>query len=308
MSILGWHLGNEDAITGQDREIMRRVPPSCLVFLPGQCIAPTDIRDLLALYPTCHVFMRPYFTPSRANDAVEPWRYIDECRRFMDGFGPVIPAGQRHLQPWNEQNMPEWAPSWEGFGDQYADMQRFNGWFCELYMALKAHDPSWKIGWTPLTPGNRDAWFAGDATGHYYMHGPAGCCESPDVAQAMAEGPCYASLSLADEYYAHIYIHEAADAWQNPAYGGRHTRLARFLPKPRDIWVLEAGFPGRVHLDAPWAMDALVSWLDSLSAYPRVKGAALWMLGTHWGSMWYPSGMIRPELSRLQAGALAQPA
>ena len=31
------------------------------------------------------------------------------------------------------------------------------------------------------------------------------------------------------------------------------------------------------------------------------------MLGTHWGSMWYPGGTIRPELSKLEAWVAGQP-
>jgi len=310
--MIGFHLGNEGPITDQDRQIMAMVPPACVCFLPGQSIPAKNergwlgIQGLLAMYPWLHVHMRPYFAPSRATDPGEPQRYIDDCKRFMDDFGAVIPVGQRHLQPWNEQNQPRRPECWEGFGDQLDDMRRFDDWFCQLYWALKGHDSTWRIGWTPLTPGNRDVWFAGDAVGHYYMHGPEGCTASPNVAQAIASGPCRASLALADEYYAHIYLHDAPDAWKNPAYGGRHTRLAKFLPKAMDIWILEAGFPGRVHLDAPWAMDALIAWLGTLSASPRVRSAALWMLGTNWGSMWYPNGTIRPELQKLKAWAAGQ--
>lgn len=306
-SIIGWHLGNERPMTAIDWRILETVPPRCIVFLPDQGIPPKGedkldgIERVLAIAPGCHIIMRPYYTPQEPTVAALQ-AYIDQCKRAVDRYRDAIPAGQRHLQIWNEQNMPRWA-QWEGFGDQLADMQRFDDWFCAAYSQLKRHDPSWLIGWTPLTPGNRDVWFPGDPQGHYYMHGPAGCVENPSatqIARGIAEGPCKASLMLADEYYAHVYIHETRTAYREPWLGLRFERYRQFLPKPMTLWITEAGYPSRATWPT-WGDDALIDWLNTI-ATRSVAGIALWILGDkeQWGMPWYHYGEPRPLVGRLR--------
>ena len=267
-----------------------------------------DIKRILALNPRCTIHMRPYLDPNRLGDRNAPnyaplWQYIDECKRFMDDWRGSIPEGQRYLSVFNEQNMPRWS-GWEGFGDQLADMQAFDEWFCRAYEACKAHDPSWIIPWSPLTPGNRDVWFSGDMAGHYYMHGPEGCRDTITETQrqtAIATSPCRASLLRADAYYAHVYIHEGQGAWNEPWRGRRIERLARFFSKPMDMWIKEAGYPTRAHMQEPWVGPSLIEWIKAMAGYSYVRGLSLWMLGTHdaWGRMWYDGDKPRKEVYQL---------
>ena len=288
--LIGWHLGNGNAPTDIDWRILEAVPPRCIVFLPDEGTQPEHLTRLLGMAPACHIIMRPYYVPGGGLAD-----YTDQCKRAMDRYWPVVPAGQRHLQPFNEPNMPRWA-NWEGFGDQLADMQLFDDWFCAAYSTLKRHDANTKIGGPSLTPGNRDAWFRGDAGGHYYLHGPSGCVETltPTAAlAARAESACNASLYLMDEHYAHTYIHEARDAYQAPWLGLRFERYRLFLPD-KPLWITEAGFPNRANWP-DWGDAALVDWLNAIKGR-NVQGVALWILGDkdQWGRPWYDGGNPRP--------------
>lgn len=311
--IVGWHMGNVREATDVDWQILQAVPPSSLCFLSRERFARAgggrvpDLERVLAINPRCHMHVRPYLDPNTLGDRERPNygapidRYIDDCRATMDELSSHIPAGQKHLRIYNEQNMPRWS-QWEGFGERLTDMQRFNEVWLRTYDALKRHDPSWLIGWTPLTPGNRDVWFAGDPTGHYYLHGPAGCVGNPtaeQIAEAIRTGPCRESLMRADEFCAHVYIHEAADAFQAPWWGLRFTRYQRYFPKPMDIWITECGFPSRPHFHS-WAGLALVGWYDQLRSHPAVKGTCQWMLGNWQGeAMWETDGRPRAEVQVL---------
>ena len=314
----GWHVGNENPVRDLDWQIMERVRPQMVVYLPGQRVTKSDILRVMRLNPDCLVVSRPYFDPRRLGD---PWafdyarvmpQYIDECSRYADELceallaGGYNPSGRAFLQPWNEQNMPRWALNdgrGEGFGDQLADMQRFNEWFVRAYGAIKARNRDISVGWTPLTVGNRDCWFQGDAVGHYYLHGPSGCVDRPDPSQIAAgvrEGPCYDSLMLADVFFAHVYLHEAQAAWSAEWTGRRFERYARWLPKAMDMHITEFGVPGVTHWQT-WTGDALLDWYTYASEkWPRLK-TALWMLGDHWGGIWYLNGKPRPEVDRLAA-------
>ena len=288
--LIGWHLGNGNAPTDIDWRILEAVPPRCIVLLPDEGTQPEHLTRLLGMAPACHIIMRPYYVPGGGLAD-----YTDQCKRAMDRYWPVVPAGQRHLQPFNEPNMPRWA-NWEGFGDQLADMQLFDDWFCAAYSTLKRHDSNTKIGGPSLTPGSRDAWFRGDAGGHYYLHGPSGCVETltPTAAlAARAESACNASLYLMDEHYAHTYIHEARDAYQAPWLGLRFERYRLFLPD-KPLWITEAGFPNRANWP-DWGDAALVDWLNAIKGR-NVQGVALWILGDkdQWGRPWYDGGNPRP--------------
>ncbi len=314
---LGWHLGNEAAMDSRDWTILRSCPPSLVVYLPGQKVTVNDVRAILAINPLCHVLVRPYFDPRRLGDLAAPAyatvmpTYVAECLAAVKALVDVVPTGQLHLQMWNEQNMPRWAlnDGWgEGFGDQLADMRAFNQWFCYGYQKVKAVYPTVLIGWTPLTAGNRDVWFPGDAVGHYYLHGPEGCAENltpTQIQAAIASGPCRESLSMADEFYCHVYYHEHETDWQAAWQGRRFERYAQFLPKPMRILIPESGIPS-----ASWWRDwtgrAMVRWHEYLWDNWPAALPALWMLGTHWGGMWYGgggAGGVRPEVYQLAEAA-----
>lgn len=293
---LGWHIGNERPMTGIDWEILRLVPPGVVVLLPGQGVTPEDGKRILEINPICHVILRPYFSPQEVTGPVLQ-EYIDFCKRHLDDW-QVVPHGQRHVQIFNEPNMPRWA-QWEGFGDQPEDMGRFEDAFVTAYSQLKRFDPSWRIGLTPLTPGNRDVWFPGDPEGHYYLHGPSGCREDVTNARLAArESLCWGAMELADEHYDHIYIHEGRNACRESWRGLRYRRYNCFRP-PGDLWITEAGFP-RGDLMPEWAGDALLEWLRILD--DTVRGVALWILGDNpmWGRMWYEGDRPSPLVYRLR--------
>jgi PKD repeat protein len=281
MHKVGWHLGNVRPMDDSDWRIIHAVPPASVLFLSGEAIGGDQVREMLRISPQCHVFLRPYYPPS---DQEQGFRnYLGGVKDLIaPGNWDFIPQGQRHLQVFNEQNMPHTAPighptdQWEGFGPSVEAMERFNRWFCIAYDELKAVNPTWKISFTPLTPGNRDAYFRTDPENvPYYMHGPEAAKENPtpdDIRAAIQSGPCYEALKRADEYLAHIYVindpeHQMRELWA----GLRFVQYARFFPKPMDIWITELGIGG----------DAInwVRWFELLDNYPEVKGTCIWRLG-----------------------------
>lgn len=307
-NIIGWHIGNGNAPTDTDWRILEAVPPKCIVFLPDEGTQPAHIERLLGIAPGCHIIMRPYYHPGAPLQ-----EYIDQCKRAMDKYWPVVPAAQRHMQPFNEPNMPRWA-TWEGFGDQPDDMRRYNEWFCETYRALKAHDPATRLGGPALTPGNRDVWFPGDAVGDYYLHGPDGCRETLSPGEAVAarlQSLCADALGMMDELYAHIYLHEGRGAWQEPWRGLRFQRLQMFLPN-KPLWITEAGHPSRATWP-DWGDAAILDWLGVIRT-KGVQGLAWWILGDkpQWGRPWYEGDGPRPLVWTLaewarEQGAVAPP-
>jgi len=253
--------------------IIEKVPPSTITFIPGEGIQPGDIGRIEEITGgQTHVVMRPYFAPSA--DYTARLNYLRAVASLLRSraFDDVIPEGYRHLQLWNEPNMPTWS-QWEGFGPEaFGD---FNDWFLTGYDMMKASNPSWKVGFTPLTIGNRDVWFPNDQQGvPYWMHGPEAAREDAtpaDVQAAIRNGPCFEALSQADEYYAHIYCqndppNEIYALW----YGLRFLKYAQFFPKPMDIWLTENGIGGQAE---NWA-----TWYTLLDNYPEVKGTAIWWL------------------------------
>ena len=281
MHKVGWHLGNAHAMSGGDWSVLRAVPPASITFISGEAIGGNEIRRILEISPQCHIFMRPYYAPS---DKEQDFR--NYLRGLKDLIAPgnweFIPEGQRHLQIFNEQNMPHTAPighptdQWEGFGASIEDMKRFNRWFCIAYDELKAVNPVWKIGFSPLTPGNRDAYFRTDPQNvPYYMHGPEAAKENPtpkEIRAAIKSGPCYEALKRADEYLAHIYVINDAEHQMYEIWAGlRFVQYAKFFPKPMDIWITELGIGGNP--------DNWVRWFKLLDNYPEVKGTGIWILG-----------------------------
>ena len=197
---IGVHLGNDCPLREADKATIRRIRPSCVVLLPSygvnqQKVGIDAVRWILNEIPDCHIILRPFVPPSMAASDAGQAEYIAAVLAMLSEYAQIVPVGQLHLQIYNEQNMPRWA-GWEGFGDQPADMARFEIAFQTGYMAIKGRYPDVLVGWTPLTIGNRDCWFPGDAAGHYYLHGPTGCAEpytltAPQWETARRESLCY---------------------------------------------------------------------------------------------------------------------
>jgi len=257
---------------------MSYVPPASITFITGELIGSDELKRILDISPECHIIYRPYFAPS--DNVLDYQNYINAVCSMIDenneSFWGFVPEAQRHLQMWNEPNMPRWS-QWEGFGDSVDDMLRFNDWFCKAYAELKTANPTFKIGFTPLTPGNRDVFFPDSPDPEnvpYYMHGPEAARPSPspdDIQAAIRSGPCYEALTLADEYYAHIYvINDAEHQIYERCYGLRFLEYDRFFPKPMNIWIPENGIGGPAY---NW-----VRWYDLLNKYPDVKGTSIWRL------------------------------
>ena len=318
---LGWHAGNEDEITALDWEIMDLVRPQMFVWLASyglssQRIGERELKRVLELCPDAALHARFYVVPSQAADDAELTRMWDAVSVAIEDLLRFIPVGQLHVQIFNEPNMPRWA-QWERFGDQLADMRRYDRVFSEGIARLRARFVGVHFGVMALTDGNRDMWFPGVAAGHYYMHGPAGCAEalsSTQVQAAIAEGPCLNALLTANELYNHTYIYKRAEQVESgemnyrlPWYGLRVERQKLFLPKEMPTWITEAGFPHKAALDAaPWAGDALCRWLALLQERRAVEGVALWILGTHNGGMWYNGSRPRAEVYALRDWQQAQ--
>jgi hypothetical protein len=270
---VGWHIGNTVPWDAGDESIMQSVPPKMVTFITGEGFWPTHMEWILnEVNPDCHFCFRPYFPPS--DNPIAYQNYLDSVESMLDQpTWDFIPPAQRHLQIFNEQNMPRWS-QWEGFGDTVEDMERFNEWFCRGYEQLSGY--GFKIGWTPLTIGNRDVCFPDvDALNvPYYMHGPEAAKVNPtpgEIQAAILSGPCYDSLMMADEYYAHIYcINSPEISIYEPWYGLRFAEYAKFFPKPYDVWINENG------IGLPpesWGL-----WYDLLNEYDYVKGTSIWIL------------------------------
>lgn len=269
---IGWHLNNLAPVSPGGWSVLECVPPSSILYIPGGATH-DDLKRILDISPQCHIFVRPYFPPAADPSAYQ--QYLNTVKSLIGNQSAwdFIPELQRHLQIFNEQNMPRWS-QWEGFGRTEADMGRFDAWFCAGYDQLKAVNPTFKIGWTPLTPGNRDVFFRVDTQNvPYYMHGPEAAKLNPtpeDIQRAIKSGPCYESLMKADEYLAHIYIMgNSANQIHQPWGGMRWFEYERYFPKPMDIWITELGIQ-----HGSWG-----AWFNLLNRYPQVKGTSIWRLG-----------------------------
>jgi len=271
---VGWHLGNARAMKSADWGVLEAVPPVAVTFITGEAIGAGEIKRILDISHQCHFFFRPYFAPS--DKVMDYHNYLEAVASLIDTPAwDFIPEAQRHLQMFNEPNMPKHS-QWEGFGSKEVDMHRFTDWWVKGYERLKRVNPTWKIGFTPLTPGNRDVWFAGDLEGvPYYMHGPEAAkaeATRDEIEAAIRSGPCYDALKMADEYLAHIYVmndvpNQVYEFWS----GMRFAQYAKFLPKPMDIWITECGIGGAA---SNWAL-----WYEALDLFANVKGTCIWRLG-----------------------------
>ena len=158
--LVGLHLNNIARVNQGGWNVLDAIKPTAVLNLPGGASV-EDIARILTINPDCHVFIRPYYVPH--DDEASKEDYITKVVSMIRGGAwNIIPEGQRHLQLFNEQNMPRHS-QYEGFGVNLKDMILFDRWFCIGYDRIKQVDPTWKIGWTPLTPGNRDVFFPGAA-------------------------------------------------------------------------------------------------------------------------------------------------
>jgi len=305
--LAGFHACNTNALTSKDKDILRLVEAGCVTFLTDGSFTTDDVKWMLSINPACHFFLRPYLDPNRVGNRHDrsTWnysalhQYFDECKYAISKYAAVIPHGQIHMQLFNEVNQPTWA-QWEGFGDTPDDMKRFNEWFVKGVEILRRHCVWGKIGLTPLTPGNRDVWFAGDAPyADYYLHGQqvatASTITPRDVELAKKSCLCKEAIDIADEYYFHVYVHQDEYAISNPALGLRYIKYLQFLPE-KPYWLLECGYPNTTL----WKGDArLLDWfklLDLQGDEYRPDGVTFWILGEKkdWGNMFAPNGNIRP--------------
>jgi len=272
---LGFHLDNAAVPSPEAWHVLEITKPG-IVVATGAAIHADVISRILAINPACEIFLRPYWPP-QDNDAARA-EHVRICAELTEpGRWEFIPEGQRHIQAWNEPNMPHTAPAgdphdqWEGFGPEA--YHQFNDWMVKTIQAVKANGTGWRIGFSPLTIGNRDAYFAGDPQNvPYYMHGPEAAKDNPSEAELYAaaiNGPCRDSLLLADEYLAHIYT--APGLIDKPWSGLRFVQYAEFFPKYMPVWVTEGGCSGGASVG---------DWIELFDSFHEhgVAGFAIWIL------------------------------
>lgn len=281
---VGWHgpTGNTRVTPGM-WDILGDVPPSVFVFQHGEQVTEDDIRRILEISPHCQFVMRMY---RKFMEPVDHRAYLDYVKgAIAPGGWSTIPEGQRNLQIWNEVNMPHTASDpnvdqWEGFGGDRDNMIAFNRWYVTAWHELKAVNPTWRICFPALTPGNRDAFFHTDTEGvDYYMHGPEAAIEAeqgePDYQAAIASCLCKQALELAEVYLAHIYVMNDVDFQMREVWAGmRWLQYQHCLPdskKDIPIFITELGINGS---------RQLVDYHELLrTQYPQVHGTAIWKLG-----------------------------
>lgn len=323
--ITGVHLGNACILSALDRRVVSMLHPGCVVLRPDyaldkQPVTVADIAWILSVVPDCHVILRPQVTALLSSSDAGCRQYISAVVGMLDDWLRVVPARQLHIQLWNEPNVPP-ASGGTGFGDTEAGMLRLNSMFSEGYRRIKERAPEVRVGFPPLAPRYRDCWFPGDASGRYYLHGTSGCrgtetMTASDRSAALSSGPCFGALTMADEVYAHTFVHNrdgVLSCWNHAAYGRRYEALRYWWPN-KPMWITEYGYPNRQLLEQAGASQALLShanYMVSQSAF--VGSAALWTLGNDptWGGEMFiqdgrPSTIIR-DLTLLQGDGVPAP-
>ena len=281
---VGWHgpTGNTRITPGM-WDILGDVPPAVFVFQHGEQVTEDDIQRILQISPHCQFVMRMY---RKFQSPVDHRAYLDYVKSAIEPGGwSTIPEGQRNLQIWNEINMPHTSPDpaidqWEGFGGDRDDMIAFNEWYVTAWHELKAVNPTWRICFPALTPGNRDAFFHTDPEGiDYYMHGPEAAVEpdhgEPDYEAAVASCLCKEALELAEVYLAHIYVMNDVNFQMREVWAGmRWLQYQHCMPNSKKdipIFITELGINGS---------HQLVDYHELLrDQYPQVYGTAIWKLG-----------------------------
>lgn len=311
---VGWHLNNTARISPGEKGVIQAVPPKAILVIPG-LVPPEDVAWVLGVSPKCHVFIRPYYVP-QAGDAGKE-EYIQTVESLIrGGVWDFIPVGQRHLQFWNEQNMPP-ESQFEGFGVTLKAMILFNKWFCIGYNRIKQVDDTWKIGWTPLTPGNRDVYFpgAGAQTAKmfqemiYYKYGNKQ--SKGDFDFTWVELEAMSKMAPCDTANVPYYMHGLEAAKANPTQ--EEIRQAVLNGPCYESLKLADEYIAHIYcmdpanqIDRDWAglrmvmyakffpkeMDVWImecgvggephwicDWFRILQSYPAVKGTAIWKLG-----------------------------
>lgn len=323
--IAGVHLGSGCILSATDRRVISMLHPGCVVLRPNypldrQPVTLTDVAWILSIVPDCHVILRPQVSALLSSSDAGCRQYIDSVLGILPAWQSIVPSGQLHVQLWNEPNVP-FASGGTGFGNTEADMLRLNAMFSEGYRRIKERYSQVLVGCPPLGPGNRDVWFPGDPAGRYYLHGTSGCrgtetMTANDWALAQSGGPCYEALSLADEVYAHAYVHNrdgVLSCWNHAAYGRRFEALRYWWPN-KPMWITEYGYPNKQLLEQPGSSQTLLSHANYMvSQIAFVRSAALWTLGNDpaWGGAMFtsdgrPTPLVR-ELTLLQGPDVPAP-
>jgi hypothetical protein len=322
--IVGVHLGNGCVLSATDRRVIAMLHPGCVVLRPNyaldsQPVALTDIAWILSVVPDCHIILRPQVTALLSSSDAGCRQYIEAVVNLLPAWMSVVPGRQLHVQLWNEPNVPV-SGGGAGFGNTEADMLRLNSMFVEGYRRIKERYAQVLLGFPPLGPGNRDVWFPGDPAGRHYLHGTSGCrgaetMNANDWNLARSGGPCYEALNLADELYAHVYVHNrdgVLSCWNHAAYGRRFESLRYWWPT-KPMWITEYGVPSRQLLDQTGSQATLSHANYMVSQIAFVQSAALWTLGKDpaWGGEMYssdgrPTTLIR-DLTLLQGPSVPAP-
>ncbi|MFO7695613.1 MAG: M23 family metallopeptidase [Anaerolineae bacterium] len=323
--VTGVHLGNGCVLSATDRRVISMLHPGCVVLRPNypldkQPVTLADIAWILSVVPDCHVILRPQVTALLSSSDAGCRQYIESVLGILPAWQSVVPGGQLHVQLWNEPNVP-FSAGGTGFGNSEADMLRLNAMFAEGYRRIKERYSQVIVGFPPLGPGNRDVWFPGNPAGRYFMHGTSGCrgtetMTASDWDLARSGGPCYEALNLADEIYAHTYVHNrdgVLSCWNHAAYGRRFEALRYWWPT-KPMWITEYGYPNKQLLDQAGASQTLLSHANyMLGQIAFVRSAALWTLGNDpaWGGTMFtsdgrPTPLVR-DLTLLQGPDVPAP-
>jgi hypothetical protein len=276
----GLHFHNGCGITPADMDLIRRwTPLSLLLAMEGVVESQTErLRDAWELAGRPPLVLRRYYEPREGGDvawgahANESMELARRCIRVG------IPQEKLILKPFNEPNMPRWA-QWEGFGDQPADMARYNEALLLFIYMVRRDLPGVRIGGPHLTVGNRDVRFPNDPEAVYYYHGKDGRLES---------SPCHDALSALDVHFVHTYG-MAPGEYADRAHGLRFLEYEKYL-QGKDIYVVEGAYginSGQAPDQNTVRGQETVAYLKLLGEkYPQVKGVALWIGGDP-GAGWF---------------------
>ena len=283
MSMLrpGLHFHNGSGITPADMDIIARwTPLSLLLAMDGVVNQQPDLlRDAWELGGRPPLVLRRYYEPSRGGPAKwgahasETMATADRC------VAAGIPVEYLIGKPFNEPNMPGWAPQWEGFGDTEDAMKRYNEALLIFIERVHQDMPGLRVGGPHLTVGNRDVRFSNDPAGVYYYHGEDMTFES---------SPCREALSALDVHFVHCYgMHPGQYAER--AHGLRFLEYERYL-RGKDVYIVEGAYgvnSGQAADQNTVRAQETVAYLELLGEkYPQVKGISLWIGGDP-GAGWF---------------------
>jgi hypothetical protein len=259
--------------------IKRWTPLSLLLAMEGVVESQTELlHEAWELAGRPPLVLRRYCEPREGGEVawgIHANESMELARRCID---VGIPKNKLILKPFNEPNMPRWA-QWEGFGDQPADIARYNEALLLFMYVVRRDLPGVRIGGPHLTVGNRDVRFPNDPPGVYYYHGKDGRFES---------SPCLEALSALDVHFVHTYG-MAPGQYADRAHGLRFLEYEKYL-KGKDFYVVEGAYginSGQAPDQNTVRGQETVAYLKLLGErYPQVKGVALWIGGDP-GAGWF---------------------